>query len=189
MMNAHVKTSAFPRCRMVNTMKKNRSNILIKAILIYLCFLLLVFGFGKLNHLIFRQTFRQISGLLALAGLTYLMFRAKNRIPAKKKAARLVVSVVSVLIVIAVCFVLAAHAFFETDRESTVIRNGQKKIKVESSFILYYEVAYYDYGTRFWYKAYPCIRESYDDGDPDQWIYTDYYDETGALVARVFADE
>ena len=29
-----------------------------------------------------------------------------------------------------------------------------------------YEVAYYDYGNAFWYHAFPCVRESYDDGNP-----------------------
>jgi hypothetical protein len=53
---------------------------------------------------------------------------------------------------------------------------------------MYYEVNYYDYANAIWYKAFPRIEENYDDGDPDQWIYTDYYDENGELIERVFAE-
>ena len=79
--------------------------------------------------------------------------------------------------------------FVSSDRESVVTADGEKKIKVENTFIMLYEVSYYEYGGPLWYRQYPCVRETYDDGDPDQLAYTEYYDENGTLTERVFPDE
>ena len=167
-------------------MRKNCSSLLVKIFLSYLCILLLLSGYAMLNHLVFRQYFRTASGIIVFAGLIYLMILGRNRIPADKKLLRLGASA---LIGIIVCLTVLGYLFFGTDKESVVMIDGQKKIKVESSFIMYYEVSFYDYRNILWYKAYPRIVENYDDGDPGQWIYTDYYDENGVFVERRFKEE
>ena len=143
-------------------------------------------GFASAKHLIFRQYLRTAGKLVVDAALTYALIQLKNRIPKEKRAARVSAAV---LIGIAFCLTLTAQFLFETDRESVAVIDGQLKIKVERSFFLLYDVTYYEYENAFWYKAFPRAEENYDDGDPDDWIYTDYYDETGAFAGRVWVEE
>ena len=75
------------------------------------------------------------------------------------------------------------------DRERVTEKNGEKKIEVERSWILFLERSYYDYKNAFWYEKNPHFTESYDDGDPDQFLYTDYYNENGDFTERVYLDE
>ena len=157
-----------------------------KIIMVYLIGLILLSVYAGMHQLIFRQYIRIISGILAIAGLTYLGFQAVNSLPAGRKKTR---GLLSAGIVLLAGAVLALGVLTEADRESVTVLDGQKKIRRESSFIMFYEVTYYDYGNLLWYRAYPCIRESYDDGDPGQWVYTDYYDEDGKLIERVNKEE
>ena len=157
-----------------------------KIIMVYLVGLILVTVYASMYQLIFQQYIRITGGILAIAGLTYLGFQAVNRLPAGRKKTR---GLLSAGIVLLAGAVLALGVLAEADRESVTVLDGQKKIRRESSFIMFYEVTYYDFGNLLWYRAYPCIRESYDDGDPEQWVYTDYYDEDGKLIERVYKVE
>ena len=157
-----------------------------KIIMVYLVGLILVTVYASMYQLIFQQYIRITGGILAIAGLTYLGFQAVNRLPAGRKKTR---GLLSAGIVLLAGAVLALGVLAEADRESVTVLDGQKKIRRESSFIMFYEVTYYDFGNLLWYRAYPCIRESYDDGDPGQWIYTGYYDEEGNLIDRIYKEE
>ena len=167
-------------------MKPKHTKILPKIIMVYLVGLILVTVYASMYQLIFRQYIRITGGILAIAGLMYLGLQAVNRLPEGRRKTRTLLSIGVVLLAGAA---LALGILTETDRETVTIREGQKKIRRESSFIMFYEVTYYDYGNLLWYRAYPCIRESYDDGDPGQWVYTDYYDEDGKLIERVNKEE
>ena len=68
-------------------------------------------------------------------------------------------------------------------------RDGEKKIEVERGWIMFLERSYYDYDNIFWYRINPHCTESYDDGSPDQLIYTDFYNEDGVLTERVYSEE
>ena len=73
--------------------------------------------------------------------------------------------------------------------ETAVDTEEGRKIRIVRQGFMMYEVEYHEYGNILWYGKYPYIRESYDDGDPNQYVYTDYYDENGDLIDRVFAGE
>ena len=165
---------------------EDRKNKAVKVYIIYICIMLLVSGYARLNGIIFRQYLRYVNEVIVIIGLVYLLIRLKRLIPKEKKFIRLAVSLLAVIIAVVAVMGICV---FETDRETVVTVEGEKKIRVESSFFMYYEVTYYDYGNIFSYRAYPSIEENYDDGDPGQWIYTDYYDENGTLVERVFKEE
>lgn len=68
-------------------------------------------------------------------------------------------------------------------------RDGEKKVSVERSWIMFLERSYYGYKNIFWYEKNPHCTETYDDGDPNQLVYTDFYDENGNFTERVFTDE
>ena len=76
---------------------------------------------------------------------------------------------------------------FAGEQEYVEFINEKRMIKTESSSFLFYQISYHDYVNPFWYFEFPCIVESYDDGDPDQYVYTDHYDENGVLIERIFA--
>ena len=166
---------------------KNGVRIGMAVCLAGLLLLLAAVGIVKACGLNFRQHFRWTVEILMGADLICLIFLARKRIEQKKKA-RIVTGVLAGLLTGIVCCAVGMGIFLDTDRESAVTAGGRKKLKVESSFLMSYEVAYYDYGNAFWYRAFPCVRESYDDGNPDDLVYTDYYDEDGALAERVFPE-
>ena len=166
-------------------MKKKRFRILPAVFLFCIVFPLLLRGCARMNCLILRQYVRIAGEIMMAAGLTYFAFRLIQKIPREKKTARALLAVLAVTVL---WLGAAVRFFFETDRESVVVTDGEKKIRVESAFFLFYGESYYEYGGPVWYRAYPRVQVSYDDGDPDQWIYTDYYDENGTLTERVFPD-
>ena len=166
-------------------MKKKHFLILPAVFLLCIGLPLLLWGYARANGLILRQYIRIAGEIITAAGIMYFVFRLIMRIPREKKAPRALLSVLAVTVL---CLNAAAGLFFNGDRESVVTENGRKRIRVESGFFLFYEETYYDYAGPVWYPAYPRVRLSYDDGAPDQWICTDYYDENGALAKRVFAD-
>ena len=154
-----------------------------RMVLAYFCLVFLIYLISVWKHLIFRKYLRILNGVLMIAGLGYFLFRGRERFKEKKKRI-----LITALIGIFLCFLLLCLFLRETDKETAVTVDGEKKIRRESSFIMYYQETYYDYQNPFWYHQYPCIEVHYDDGDPDQWIYTDHYDETGTLVRREFAE-
>ncbi len=164
-------------------MKKLLADKFTKIFFIYICVLLLLIVYATFRQFIFRKYFRVINEVIIYVGIACILIRRAKRFSEKGKA-----YFSSILIIVIACMAFGARLLFDTDKESVVFLKEEKKIRVESSFIMYYEVNYYDYANAIWYKAFPRIEENYDDGDPDQWIYTDYYDENGELIERVFAE-
>lgn len=155
-----------------------------KLIIGYLIAMLLISFVAGRCGIVIRQYLRVAGKVAAVIGAAFLANTARDLIPSEKRFFR---AAVSVIIVIAVIAVLLMMFLLESDRESVVVMDGRKKVRVESSFLMFLEVSYHDYGNALWYRRYPCVIESYDDGDPDQLAYTDIYDENGTLTERIFA--
>ncbi len=166
-------------------MKKIDFTGIVKMILIALACALLMRAYAGMNGLIFHQYVRVFYDVLLFCGVLCLLYGIRGRIPDSKKGFRFLCSFLMVLWVLLTLFLLFLS---QGERESVVIRDGKRMVKKESSFILFYEVSYHDDGNMLWYPAYPCVVENYDDGDSGQYIYSDYYDETGKIIRRVFAD-
>ncbi len=167
----------------MNNMKKLLSDKIIRIYFVYICLLLLLIVYATVNQLIFRKYFRLINEVIIFIGVTYILIRRAER---SSEEGRQYFG--SILIILIACMAFGVRILSDTDKESVVLSEGERKIRAERSFFMYFEVDYYKYRNAICYKAYPCIEESYDDGDPDQWIYTDYYDEKGTLIERVFAE-
>ena len=146
--------------------------------------ILVLSAYAASQHLIFRQPVRIASRILVIICLAYPAFRAVSRIPQEKKPIRSLLFTGIVLL----AGVMLAAGLLSGERESVEVIAGTRKIRCVNSSFMLYEVTYYDDGGPLWYRAYPCVRESYDDGDPEQWVYTDYYDEEGNLIERKFKE-
>lgn len=173
---------------MVEHRKISRSGVFAAIYLLYVVIIELIFGYAKANHLIFRQYFAFINSIFIFAGLFCVIVLCRKKIPKEKKKARLALSALMVIVACITLFVLLAQTVFG-DKESVITIDGEKKIKVESSFFMSLAISYYDYVDAFCYKAYPCVTESYDDCDINDLIYIDYYDEDGTLFKRVFVGD
>ena len=169
-------------------MKKSVFPAVRTAYLCYLAFVTLLLGGFRAGGLVLRQRFAWLLAAVAIAGLFVMLalWRAQRRAAGRKTQA---VTALLIAAALATCLAVPAHLLLFADRESVAVVDGQRKIKVETEFFILYDVTYHDYVNPFWYRQFPCVQESYDDGDPDDLVYTDYYDAAGTLTKRVFADE
>jgi len=149
-------------------------------------FILILSGSAQLFHLIFRKYIRILLKLTFTAGFLVFLIQMIQKIPENRRGLRVLSCLFTAVLAV---FSAGMLGLSETDSESVVMLEGEKKIRTTSSFILYYEESYYDYGNAFFYRAFPCIRKSFDDGAKDQWIYTDFYDETGVFKDRIYAED
>ena len=166
-----------------------KRNAVTKGYLIYIGLLLLAAIAAGAQHRVFRQPVLRAAEIITAVWSFLVLFFAQDRILEGKKKWRSAAKLLLVLLAVLTTVLIFLQFFVFSDRESVVTADGEKKIKVENTFIMLYEVSYYDYGGPFWYRRYPCVRETYDDGNPDQLAYTEYYDENGTLTERVFPDE
>ena len=166
-----------------------KQNVAAKGYLIFLGMLLLAAVAAGAWHLVFRQPVLRTAEITTVIWSFVVLFQAQKRIPAEKKNWRRASKAVLVLLAVLSSVLMLLQLFVFSDKESVVTADGEKKIKVENAFIMLYEVSYYEYGGPLWYRQYPCVRETYDDGNPDQLAYTEYYDEDGTLTERVYPGE
>ena len=75
------------------------------------------------------------------------------------------------------------------EQETVIEKDGEKKIEVESSWIMFLKRSYFDYENILWYAKNPHYTECFDDGRPDQLVYTDYYNSDGVFTERIYAGE
>ena len=162
-----------------------------KYITIYLIFIALVciaalaayFG-----NVIFRQHIKLITEFFLIEGLLAVLLTWYKEVPEESAKLRLIAKIVLIATVVLVTIGILLQVFMGIPRETVTETSEGKKVKVESSWIMYYEAAYHDYGNFLWYRRYPYYVETYDDGDPGQYLYTDYYDENGDYADRVYAE-
>ncbi|MBR2801572.1 MAG: hypothetical protein IKE21_03105 [Erysipelotrichaceae bacterium] len=161
-----------------------------KAFRIYLVFLLgclLAALAGHAAGIVFRQYLRIMAVLLVGGGLFFVSLVKIRELPAQQKGKRAAATVLLCIF----CLLLGFGLFITlgSEKERTVERDGRKMIETESGFLLFLERSYYDYGNLFWYRKDPHYTISYDDGDPSQPVYTDYFNENGELSERIFVQE
>ncbi len=169
-------------------MKKTLSH---KALVIFLVYVLAVFlaaAGAYAKGIVFRQYLKAAAQAILAAGLVAVLFIRMKEIPPdmKRKHAAAKISVIAVIIIILLAFAL--QIFMGIDKESVIQKDGEKQIEVERSWIMFLERSYYGYKNVFWYEKNPHYTENYDDGDPDQFIYTDFYDENGNFTKRIYTE-
>ena len=168
-----------------------KSSLTRKAIGIFLLYALLsglAAAGAYADGVVFRQPIRIVNQAILCIGLLTVLLIWIKEIPKERKrkrnAAIIVTAAVCLLLVIGVLF----QAFLGIDRETIIEKDGVQKIEVEHSWILLLERSYYDAQNVPWYRKNPHFTEHFDDGDPGQYLYTDYYDESGAFTERIYAD-
>ena len=136
----------------------------------------------------FRQYLRTANEVISIAGLIAVLLIWKREIPKEQKTRRTKAKTITVVVFLLVLIGLFLQVFMGIDKETVIQKDGEKKIEVERSWIMFLERSYYDYENMFWYEKNPHYTESYDDGRADQLIYTDYYNEDGVLTERLYSD-
>ncbi|MBQ1320885.1 MAG: hypothetical protein IIY53_04470, partial [Solobacterium sp.] len=86
--------------------------------MVYLIGLILLSVYAGMHQLIFRQYIRIVSGILAIAGLTYLGLQAVSRLP---EGRRKTLTLLSIGVVLLAGAALALGILTETDRETVTI--------------------------------------------------------------------
>ena len=167
-------------------MKSSILNRIEKGFLIYFILLILTSIYTHITHIIFRRSLKILNFIIILAGVLFLLFSVSNRISSKQKPLKIFIRILMIVILTVSSFFGFLH--FAGEQEYVEFINKKKMIKTESSSFLFYQISYHDYENPFWYFEFPCVVESYDDGDPDQYVYTDHYDENGVLIERIFAE-
>ncbi|MBR2739888.1 MAG: hypothetical protein IKD87_04390 [Oscillospiraceae bacterium] len=157
----------------------------LKAYLVFALLICLLCLSGRLFGIVFRQYLR-IAGVSILAfGLIAVLSIMKREVPEENRRGKILLNAAIIILILMISTAAFLQIFLGTDRETVVIRDNVKKIEVERSWIMFLERSYYDYGNALWYRRYPHYTEYYDDGDPDQYLYTDIYDECGNFTERV----
>ena len=162
-----------------------------KAIKVYLAYVLiacLAAAGAYAGGIVFRQYLRIGNKLILTVGLLAILLIWNREIPAERKKTRITAKSITVAAVVLVLLGSFLQVFIGIDQESVILKDGEKKIEVECSWILLLERSYYNYENIFWYAKEPHFTEHYDDGSPDQYIYTDYYNEDGVYTGRIFKD-
>ena len=160
-----------------------------RSFLVYLLIACLAAAGADAAGVVFRQYLRIANQLIITAGLLTVLLLWNIEIRKDQKHRRKIAKIIMVAVILLILMGLPLHVFMGIDQETVVQKDGEKKIEVERSWILSMERSYYDYINVFWYEKNPRFTENFDDGDPEQFIYTDYYNENGDFTDRVFADE
>jgi len=170
-------------------MKNRLTRKAIRAFLIYVLIVCLAAAAAYAAGAVFRQYLRIANQLIITAGLIAVLLLWNREIRKEQKHRRKIAKIITVAVILLILMGLSLQMFMGIDRETVVQKDGEKKIEVERSWILFLERSYYDYKNAFWYEKNPHFTETFDDGSPDQFLYTDYYDEHGVFTDRVFPDE
>ena len=168
-------------------MKKDALSRLTFAYLVCFCIAFLACADLKANGLILRQRVFFGGEAILAAGLLLLLVLWRRRTPPSETGKRRALAALLALTVILGGAALALQALFGAHTETVEVIDGQKTVRVERDYLMSFDVTHYPYVNPLCCRAFPRIVEQYDDGY-DQFLYTDYYDETGALTRRVWAD-
>ena len=161
----------------------------IKILLVYLLITCLAAAGAYAGGVVFRQYLRIANQLILTAGLIAVLVIWNREIPKEQKRKRTIARIITVALTVLFLLGLFLQVFIGIDKETVMLKDGEKKIEVERSWIMFLERSYYDYENIFWYANYPHYTESYDDGSPYRLIYTDYYNEDGNFTDRIYPDE
>ena len=142
-----------------------------------------------LSNTVFRQYIRYMNAGVLILGLIAVLIIWHRDISPDDRRKRIAARVLLILVIFLGVIGVLLQVLLGTDMETAVDTEEGRKIRIVRQGFMMYEVEYHEYGNILWYGKYPYIRESYDDGDPNQYVYTDYYDENGDLIGRVFAGE
>ena len=163
-----------------------------RAIGVYLIYVLaagLAAAGARVGGVVFRQYLRIANELILTGGLIAVLLIRCGEIPAERKRRRTAARIITAAVILFVLLAVFLQVFMGIDKESVTQRDGGTKIEVERGWIMFLERSYYDYKNILWYAREPHCTESYDDGSPSQFLYTDYYDEDGVFTERVYPDE
>ena len=127
--------------------------------------------------------------LIITVGLITVLLLWSREISEDQKHGRKKGKLITAAVILLMLMGLSLQVFMGIDRETVTEKEGEKKIEVERSWLMFLERSYFDYENAFWYEKNPHFTENYDDGDPDQFLYTDYYNENGDFTERVYPDE
>ena len=163
-----------------------------KLTLIYLVFALLT-GLVAIGTtaagIVFRQYVRIIWEVILFTGLIAILLIHTREIPHEQSKKRLLAAILTVIIILFILIAVMLQVLFGIDQESVIEIDGKTQILVERSWFIILERSYYDYINPFWYRKNPHYTESFDDGDPNQLVYIDYYNEDGVLTERIFTED
>lgn len=170
-------------------MKYSLTRKTVRILLIYALIICLAAVGAHTGGIVFRQYLRIANKVILTAGLIAVLLIWNTEIPRERKRTRVTARIVTAAVFFLVLIGLLLQVFMGIDRESVVQKDGEKKIEVERSWIMFLERSYYDYKNILWYERDPHYTENYDDGDPGQFLYTDFYNEDGVFTDRVYSDE
>ena len=169
-----------------------KGNLTRKSVCIFLIYALIAFlaaAVANAAGIVFRQYLRIANEVIITVGFFAVLLIRNIEIPRERKRERVTAKIITVAAVFFVLISIFFQVVMGIDEETVIEKDCEKKIQVERSWIMILERSYYDYKNILWYESNPHYTESYDDGDPNQYIYTDYYNEDGVFTERVFSDE
>ena len=170
-------------------MKNSLTRKVIRVLLIYMLIICFAAVGAYAAGITFRQYLRIANEVIIAAGLITVLLIWNKEIPKEQKNKRKKAKIIAVAVILFSVIGLFLQIFAGIDKETVIQKDGEKKIEVERSWVMFLERSYYDYSNIFWYENNPHYTENYDDGSPDQLIYTDYYNEDGVFIDRVYTDE
>ena len=170
---------------MQNSLTRNSVTIL----LIYALIACLAAAGAHIGSIVFRQYLRIANEVILTAGLIAVLLIWIKEIPRERKRKRVTAKIITVAVAFLILISVFLQVFTGIEQETVIQKDGEKKIEVERTWIMFLERSYYDYKNIFWYEKNPHYTKHYDDGNPSQYIYTDYYNEDGVFTDRVYSDE
>ena len=170
-------------------MKNSLTRKAIRVFLVYVLTACLAAAGAYVAGVVFRQYLRIMNQLIITVGLITVLLLWSREISEDQKHGRKKGKLITAAVILLMLMGLSLQVFMGIDRETVTEKEGEKKIEVERSWLMFLERSYFDYENAFWYEKNPHFTENYDDGDPDQFLYTDYYNENGDFTERVYPDE
>ena len=167
-------------------MKKSLTRRAVRVFLVYLLIACLAAAGAHAAGIVFRQYLRAANELIITAGLITVLLIWNREIPKEQKHKRIRGKIITLAAILLILIGLLLQVFMGIEKETVILKDGEKKVAVERSWFMFLERSYYDYHNIFWYPKNPHCTETYDDGDPDQLAYTDYYNSDGVFAERIF---